>query len=112
EPAAMALQELGPPAIPWVFRNLRREHPTWSRSPVYVELRRHIPALFIRIFPAPKATGFDEWRAANLLMGMGPPAIPELKAGLKDRNAAVRAACGMAMNNLAPKAGAGGQPQP
>ena len=109
EPAAMALQDVGPSAIPWVFQNLRREHPTWSGRPAYLELRRHVPALFIRIFPVPKATGFDALRAANLLIGMGPPVIPALKDGLKDRNPAVRAACGMALNNLAPKTAVGPQ---
>lgn len=110
EPAAMALQELGPSAVPWIFKNLRREHPGWAGCKAYVELHQHTPALLLTFFPVPKATGFDELRAANLLIGMGPPVVPALKAGLKDRNPAVKSACKLALANLSPKT-AVAQPQ-
>jgi len=110
EPAAMALQEVGPPAIPWVFRNLRREHAVWSKKGAYLKLQCHVPARFWRMFPTPKRTGFDELRAANLLIGLGPSAVPALRAGLKDSNPAVRTACAMALSNLAPKPA--GEPRP
>jgi hypothetical protein len=109
EPAAMALEELGPSAVPWVFRALRRDHPSIDYQAAYAKICRCAPARIVPVFPRPRATGFDELRAANLLIGMGPPVLPALRAGRRDGNAAVRAACNMALSTLEPKGAAARQ---
>jgi HEAT repeat protein len=112
EPAAMALQEIGLPAVPWVFQTLRRDHPRWDYEGAYAKVRQSFPAPFVDMLPLPKTTGFDELRAANLLIGIGPPVLPALRAGLKDSNPAVRTACLMALGTLEPKRAAGQQQSP
>jgi hypothetical protein len=97
EPAAMALEEIGPTALPWVFRKLRHEHPRWDYWTPYLKLRQAISRPFNHLLPSPRLTGFDEERAANLLIGMGPPVLPALRAGLDDSNPTVRAACRLAL---------------
>jgi hypothetical protein len=109
EPAAMALEELGPSAVPWVFRTLRRDHPSFNYVAGYRALRRYAPAPLVAMLPRQKSTGLDELRAANLLIGMGPPVRPVLTAGLRDSNPAVRKACFMALSTLEPKRAAAPQ---
>jgi hypothetical protein len=109
EPAAMALEELGPSAVPWVFKTLRRDQPSFDYVAAFTTIRRYAPTLLVSMLPRQRPTGFDELRAANLLIGMGPPVLPALTAGLQDSNAAVRTACQMALRALGPKRG--GAPQ-
>jgi hypothetical protein len=109
EPAAMVLEELGPSAVPWVFRALRHEHPSFDWLDAYAKIQRYAPTLLVSALPHPRATGFDELRAANLLIGMGPPVLPVLRAGLQDGNPAVRTACTMALTTLEPKRAAAPQ---
>lgn len=103
EPAAMALEEIGPAALPWIFRELRHEHPRWNYWKPYRRIRQAMPRPLGNILPSARLTGFDEERAANLLIGMGPPALPALRAGLHDSNPTVRAACLLALKGLKPK---------
>jgi len=112
EPAAMALEEVGPSALPWVFRKLRHEHPRWDYWKPYVKLRQAVPRPFTHLLPSPRLTGFDEERAANLLIGMGPSALPALRQGLQDGNPTVRAACQMALAAVQPKTASVTQPPP
>jgi hypothetical protein len=103
EPAALALQEVGTPGLPWLFQKLRREHSRCDYWPLYCKLHRRLPAPVVNLLPRPRLIGFDEVRAANLLMGMGPPAFPAVRAGLEDGNPAVRAACKLAFDATAPR---------
>ena len=97
EPAAMALEEIGPAAVPWLFQKLRRDNPRWDYSRAYRHLRERVPGPLRNVLPQPRVSGFDAERAANLLVGLGPPVLPALKAGLKDKNPAVRTACASAL---------------
>jgi hypothetical protein len=103
EPAALALQEIGPSSVPWIFRALRNDRPTINYGAGYAKIRQHLPSCLVRMFPYPRTSKFDELRAANLLIGMGPPVRPALRAGLADSNPAVRSACWMALNGFEPK---------
>ena len=109
EPAAMALEEFGPSAVPWIFRTLRHDHPSFDYVAAFTTLRLHVPALLVSMLPRQLHTGFDELRAANLLIGMGPPVMPALRTGLRDSNPAVRTACQMALSALQPKRAAARQ---
>jgi len=98
EPATMALQEIGPQAVPWIFARLRRDHPGWEI--VYAKARRTLPDALVHVLPPAKVTEFDEFRAANLLVSMGPPVLPALREGLQDPNPAVGTACEMALREM------------
>jgi len=112
EPAALALEEVGPPALPWVFRKLRHEHPRWDYWKPYLKLRSVVPRPLHHLLPSPRLTGFDQERAANLLIGMGPAALPAMRAGLQDRNPTVRATCQLALAAVQPKTAGVAQPGP
>ena len=100
EPAAMAVHELGPPAIPWILRKLRWEHPRWGRWESYQHFWRRVPRFARRILPKPRIAAFDDTRAAMLLLEIGPMARPQLIAALKDSNPAVRLACAKTLGTL------------
>ncbi len=90
EDAARVLYEVGPPAIEAIFTKLKREHPrygTWGR---YRWAWSKCPGFCQTLLPAPQNSGFDEWRACNALLAIGPQAIPSLCQSLKDRHFLVR----------------------
>ena len=97
EDAAVALREVGPDAVPSIFAKLRREHPRWGRRESYRKLWQKSPGFVQRYLPQPKAAAFDEYRACNALVDVGPQAIPALTSGLADGNPAVKIACAWAL---------------
>lgn len=90
EDAAMALQQIGPPAVPFVMAKLAREDPRYGSLRKYRALRAKIPLPLKTCFPKPRAGNFDELRACSALMEIGPPIVPMLTGFLKDKNPIVR----------------------
>ena len=90
EDAAVALREIGPAAVPTIFEKLRREHPRWGRRQQYRNIWVKIPAVLQRCFPRPRTAAFDEYRACNVFLDLGPQTIPALVRGLDDRNPGVK----------------------
>jgi hypothetical protein len=90
EDAALAVQHIGPPAIPYIFRKLSREDPQFGSEHKYGELWKKCPIYFRALLPRPTATNFDEWRACSALLEIGPAAIPLVSAGLQNGNPGIR----------------------
>ena len=109
EPAALAVHEIGHPAVPWIFRKLRYEHPRWDYWGAYRRFRKVVPGNVASVMPQGHASGFDDLRAANLLLSIGTPALSMMRTGLKDGNPTVRSACQLALQALSVKAGAAQQ---
>ena len=97
EDGAMALQGMGPAAVPYVLAKLAREDPRSGSQRAYQELWRKIPPTLRKIVPKPKATNFDELRACSALLEIGPQAVPLLSRELENPNAVVREASAHAM---------------
>ncbi len=97
EQASMALHELGPAAVPCVFEKLRREHPAWGSRVYYRRAWEYTPPVLRRWLPGPRSAAFDEWRACQALVDIGPRAIPLLLPAARDRHRAVRAAAAAAL---------------
>ena len=100
EQASMALQEIGPPAAPYVLAKLRCEDPRCGSLQKYRDLWRRLPPTLRKIFPRPKAANFDELHACSALLELGPRAVPFLSAGLKDYNPVVREVSAHALGSL------------
>ena len=97
EDAALALQEIGPPAVPYIFAKLSREDPQFGSARFYREIWTKCPAFARASLPKPKATNFDAWRACSALLEIGPTAIPSVAVGLQSRNPGVRKASAHAL---------------
>ena len=93
EPAGMAVHEIGPAATPWILKKLRWEHPRWGRWQTYEGYWRRVPAVARRALPKPRVAAYDEYRAATVLLEVGPQVVPQLTAALKENNPAVRITC-------------------
>ena len=65
EQASLALQEIGPPAAPYVLAKLSREDPRHGSSRKYQRLWCKIPLAFRNILPKLSAGNFDELRACE-----------------------------------------------
>ena len=90
EDTALALQQIGPPAVPFILAKLAREDSRYGSLSNYRELWNKIPAALRRFFPKPKVGAFDEWHACSVLLELGPGIIPSLASALRDQNPAVR----------------------
>ncbi len=90
EDASRVLYEVGPRAIPGVFGKLKREHPRYGWQARYRALWERTPVCCRRIMPRAAVTGFDEWRACQCLLAIGPQAIPTLCVSLQNRHFLVR----------------------
>lgn len=100
EQTSFALQETGPAAIPYIFRKLRAEHPVYGYRARYGKWRQKTPAALRSVLPKPPAGNFDDLRACQALLELGPGAVPGLAAGLRDRNMAVQLASAWALGLL------------
>jgi len=100
EQISMAMHETGAPAATVVFSKLRREHPDYGARVKYRRLWTKTPGALHRFLPAPKATNFDELKACNALLDIGPAVIPCLTEGLTDRNEAVRLASALGLGHF------------
>ena len=99
--ASRALYELGPEAVPDIFKKLLREHPRYGYWQRYRSVWQKVPAPCRHALPRPKTVSFDEWRACNALVVIGPRTIPRLTIGLKHRRALVRSTSAQALSVLA-----------
>jgi hypothetical protein len=100
EPAAMAVHELGPAAAPWILKKLRWEHPRWGLWQRYGRGWVNLPRVAQRFLPRPRVAAFDETRASMLLLEIGPQALPQLVAALRDGNPGVRLAGALTLETL------------
>ncbi len=100
EDCARVLYEAGPPAVDAVFSKLKREHPRYGRWGRYRSAWQKCPAFCQKLLPRPRASGFDEWRACNALLAIGPQAIPSLRTSIRDRHFLVRAVSAQALGLL------------
>ncbi len=91
EDASRVLHELGPAAAECIFAKLKREDPEYGRWGRYRAVWKRCPAFCQKLLPRPRVSSFDDWRACNALLAIGPRAIPTLCASLKDRHFLVRA---------------------
>ncbi len=96
EDSSRALHELGPAAIDAIFVKLNAEHPRYGRQARYGQLWAKLPWLHRRL-PRPKVCAFDEWRACNALVAIGPRAIPRLTKALSDQSFLVRSTSAQAL---------------
>ena len=99
--ASRALYELGPEAVPDIFKKLLWEHPRYGYWQRYRSVWQKFPAPCRHALPRPKTVSFDEWRACNALVVIGPRTIPRLALGLKHRRALVRSTSAQALSVLA-----------
>lgn len=90
EDASQALQQIGPPAVPFILAKLAREDPQYGALRTRRDLWNKIPAAVRNFFPTPAAGAFDELHACSILVEMGPAVMPLLSSALRDRNPAVR----------------------
>ncbi len=97
EDAALALREIGPAAVPCIFEKLRREHPQWGHRQQYRKIWAKTPSFLQPCLPRPRTAAFDEYRACNVFLDLGPQTIPVLIRGLDDRNPGIRLACAWAL---------------
>lgn len=100
EDCAMALQEMGPGAGPYILAKLAQEDSRYGTSLVYRRIRTKLPPAIRGMIPKPKAANFSEQRATSTLLELGPPIAPLLVSRLKDRNPAVRSTCARALGEL------------
>jgi hypothetical protein len=87
EDCATALQEIGPPALPFILTSFGRTEqpaafvPGWTR----------ISSAFRNLFQKAPACNLDENRVCSLTLELGPRTIPMLAQELENRHANVRA---------------------
>jgi len=90
EDASQALQQIGPPAVPFILAKLAREDPRYGSQRNYHELWNKLPTAFHSFLPRPKTGAFDELHACSILLELGPGIIQLLSSALKDKNPVVR----------------------
>lgn len=100
EDASRALHELGPAAVPAIFGKLQREHPRYGFWERYKGAWEKVPLKCRQILPRPRTVSFDEWRACNALIAIGPRAVPALTVTLGHRNWLVRSTSAQALGLL------------
>ena len=101
EDAAMALQQIGPEAGPYVLAKLAREDGRYGTSVAYGRFWTKLPMRLRGIFPKARTGNFSDWRATGALLELGPPIKPLLRSHLADGNPAVRIACARTLGILA-----------
>ncbi len=97
EDAARVLYDVGPPAAQSIFEKLKREHAAFGRWGRYRSVWEKLPAFCRKFLPRPRNSGFDEWRASQLLLAIGPQVIPSLKESLADPHFLVRTVSAQAL---------------
>jgi hypothetical protein len=90
EDACQAVHEIGPPALQFIMDKLAREDSQFGSNSPYFKIWRGMPAAIRRVLPRPGATNFDEDRACNTLLELGPAVIVDLTKTLTNPNRAVR----------------------
>jgi hypothetical protein len=100
EDAAMALQQIGPDAAPYILAKVSREDPQHGSLRVYRDVWRKMPSALRKVIPRPGTCNFDEGRACSFLMELGPGIIPLLSTGMRHENPAVRDVSAHALGSL------------
>lgn len=91
EDASRALYDLGTDCVPCIFEKLKQEHPQYSPRARFQAAWQRLPHACRRFFPRPKPTGFDQQRACEALLAIGPAVVPMLSDALvQDGNFLVR----------------------
>jgi hypothetical protein len=90
EDSCQAVHEIGPPALPFILDKLAREDPQFGSNSPYFKIWRGMPGAIRRVLPRPGSTNFDEDRACNTLLELGPAVIVDLTQTLTSPNRAVR----------------------
>jgi hypothetical protein len=91
EDSCQAIHEIGPPALPYILDKLAREDPQFGSNSRYFKVWRGLPSPVRRSLPRPGSTNFDQDRACNTLLELGPAIIGGLTKALGSPNRAVRA---------------------
>jgi hypothetical protein len=100
EDSALALQEIGPAAGPYVLAKLAREDERYGSGRWYRRIWVKLPALLHAVILKPAPANFDELRACSTLLEIGPGITPCLARHLQDNNPAVRNVCARAIGLL------------
>jgi hypothetical protein len=100
EDSALALQEIGPAAGPYVLAKLAREDEHYGNGRWYRRIWVKLPAILHTVIPKPAPANFDELRACSALLEIGPGITPCLARHLQDSNPAVRNVCACAIGLL------------
>lgn len=82
EDASRAIYELGPASAPCIFEKLKTEQPKYSTRARYASVFVKLPRICRNFLPNPKRAGFDEQRAAEALLAIGPAVVPALSNAL------------------------------
>ena len=82
EDASRALYEIGPASASCIFEKLKTEHPEYSTRARYAAVFQRCPPVCRKFLPNPKRAGFDEHRASEALLAIGPAVVPVLSDAL------------------------------
>ena len=100
EDMARVLYEVGPSAAESIFTKVKWEHPQYGRWARYRSLWNQLPVLFRKVAPQPRSCSFDEWRASQALLAIGPQVIPSLAGSLGNHHFLVRSVSAQALSLL------------
>jgi HEAT repeat protein len=93
-----ALKELGPRAVPFIFRKLNQNDSPWRNK--YRDIWPKLPGFFQKHLPKPKPITFEVWRAWMALNYCGTNATRMIINRLNDGNPAVREAAWDAVDSF------------
>jgi len=96
---AAALKQMGPKAVPFIFRKLRQNDSAFQNK--YRDIWPKLPAFFQKHLRQPKPISFDAWKAGFALQCCGTNATRMIIDKLNDGNPAVREAAWYAFASLA-----------
>lgn len=94
-----ALKEIGPRAVPFIFRKLNQNDSPWRNK--YRDIWPKLPGFFQKHLPRPKPIAFDAWSAKMALEYCGTNATRMVVGRLNDGNPAVREAAWHAVDSFA-----------
>jgi len=83
-----ALKQIGPEAVPFIFRKLRQNDSPWHNK--YRDIWPNLPGFFHKLLPQPKPISFDAGWAGTALADCGTNATRMVIDKLNDGNPAVR----------------------
>lgn len=96
---AAALKQIGPKAVPFIFRKLRQNDSPWRNK--YREIWPNLPSFFKKHLSRPKPITFDVWKAVMALIWCGTNATRLAIEKLNDGNPAIREAAWRAVSTFA-----------
>jgi HEAT repeat protein len=93
---AAALRQIGPEAVPFIFRKLRQNDSPWRNK--YREIWPNLPGFLHKLLPQPKPMAFNSSWAGRALAECGTNATRIVIDNLNDGNPAVREAAWRAVS--------------